>query len=596
MIVKESRITTKSGAGAIASHVLHGAKNEAIRVMSGSEWLLHDHMREAHREGLKYGLRHIAFNPDEAMTDEQLSAFARRLCDELHADSEHLTLVVHQKDGSTHGHLILPEWQQDHVLESRFTWMRMEKVARLEEIRLGHKLVAGRHDRAIAQALRKEGRHSEAKQVDALIPVADGAKPRAAYTSEARRITERQGLDLPALKKLVTSLWSQSDGLKAFRAALKDHSLTLREGDRKETRPGAHIIETSDGLLVGSFTRLAKVKAADFRKLLSEEQNQTEHERDVKIQSTRLSIRRTTADFYNEYPIPKPSDTQPVLRKTPVIKLLKIPTWRKELWLKKMADVDALTTEPLPSSSSVHIISAEEAYFRKEIRQAIAQQHAILAQQAPETSWKPLDRDKMIATWRKQLTPYQKQLRKSFDHYSVAKREWQDAEKSRWQRLTGKATRLERRADQLFLEFLEVLRFVVQALLHIVGLRAEPPNPIRSILSEKNKPALEHFRKTYDAEFSAMADIQMLDPWLNQRFDRIVQARQKRIMDWNRAHRDKKDAAQREIKRLSDLLNTKTHKVKHQALISPSRSRSPASFPAPNPQTRHPTPGTPSPF
>lgn len=112
-------------------------------------------------------------------------------------------------------------------------------------------------------------------------------------------------------------------------------------------------------------------------------------------------------------------------RKAPVLKRSKIPAWRKELWLKRIADVDSLTAEPLPSSSSVHIISAEEACFRKEIRQAIAQQHAILAQQAPEASWKP----KMIATWRKQLTPYEKQLRKSFDHYSVAKREWQDAEK-----------------------------------------------------------------------------------------------------------------------------------------------------------------------
>ncbi|KXV66607.1 hypothetical protein AD949_02055 [Acetobacter orleanensis] len=347
---------------------------------------------------------------------------------------------------------------------------------------------------------------------------------------------------------------------------------------------------------MGSFTRLAKVKAADFRNLLSEERSQTEDERELNIQSTRLSIRRTTVDFYNKYPIPKPSDTQPVPRKAPVLKRPKIPACRKELWLKRIADVDTLTTEPLRSTSSVHIISAKEARFRKEIRQAIAQQRAILAQQAPEATWKPLDRDKMIATWRKQLTPYQKQLRKSFDHYSVAKRDWQDAEKSRWQRLTVKATRLERRADQLFFEFLEVLRFVVQALLHIVGLRAEPPNPIRSILSEKNKPALEHFRKTYDTEFSAMADIKELDPWLNQRFDRIVQARQKRIMDWNRAHRDKKDAAQREIKRLSDLLTTKNHKVKHQVLISPYRSRSPTLFPAPNPHTRHPPPGTPSPF
>nr|WP_243444457.1 hypothetical protein [Acetobacter persici] len=456
--------------------------------------------------------------------------------------------------------------------------------------------MAGRHDKAIAKALRKESRHSEAEQVDVLVPVADDAKPRAAYTSEARRITERQGLDLPALKKLVTSLWSQSDGLKAFRAALKNHSLTLREGDRKETRPGAHIIETSDGLLVGSFTRLAKVKAADFRNLLSEEQSQTEHERDVNIQSTRLPIRRTTADFYNEYPIPKPSDTQPVPRKSPVIKRPKIPSWRKELWLKRIADVDSLTTEPLPSSSSVQIVSAEEARFRKEIRKAIAQQRAILNQQAPEASWKPLDRGKTIATWRRQLTPYQKQLRKSFDHYIVAKREWQESEKSLWPRLTGKARKLEKRTDALFYEFLEVLRFVVQALLHIVGLRSEPPQPIRTVLSEKSKPALQSFKKTYDAEFSAMADPQKLATWLDQRFDRIAQARQKRITDWNRAHKDEKNAAQNEIERLSALLTTKNHKMKHQPLIEPSRSRSPTPFPASNPQTRHSIAGSPSPF
>nr|WP_298794539.1 hypothetical protein [uncultured Acetobacter sp.] len=596
MIVKESRIRTKSGAGAIARHVLHGAKNEAIRVLSGSEWLLHDHMREAHREGLKYGLRHIAFNPEEAMTDKELAGFASRLCEELHADPEHLTLVVHQKNGSTHGHLILPEWQQDHVLESRFTWMRMEKVARLEEIRLGHKLVVGRHDKAIAKALRKEGHHHAAEQVDALVPVSHDAKPRAAYTSEARRITERQGLDLPALKKLVTSLWSQSDGLKSFRAALKNHSLTLREGDRKETRPGAQIVETSDGVLVGSFTRLAKVKAAEFRKLLSEEQRQMEPKQEINIKSTRLPIRRTTADFYDEYPIPKSSDAQPVPRKTPVINLPKIPTWQRQLWLKRMADVNTLTTEPLPSSSTVQIRNAEEARFRKEIRKAIAQQHVILDQQAPEASWKPLDRGKTLATWRRQLTPYQKQLRKNFDHYIVAKREWQKAEKSRWQRMTGKARKLEKRTDALFYEFLEILRFVVQALLHIVGLRSEPAWPIRTVLSEKNKPALQRFKKTYDAEFSAMADPQKLETWLDQRFDRIVQARQKRITDWNRAHKDEKNAAQNEIERLSSLLNTKNHKLKHQVLIEPSHSRSPTSFPAYNPQTRYGTSGSPSPF
>ncbi|WP_242013198.1 hypothetical protein [Acetobacter sicerae] len=554
MIVKESRIRTKSGAGALSRHVLHGAKNEAIRVLAGSDWLMRDHIREARREGLTYGLRHIAFNPDETMSDNQLSDFACRLCEELHADPEHLTLVIHQKDGSTHGHLILPEWQGNHVLESRFTWMRLEKVARLEEIRLGHALVPGRHDKAIAKALRREGHHQAAEQVTALSPVSDSAKPRAAYTSQARRITERQGLDLPAMKKLVSALWSQSDRLKSFRAALAEHGLTMREGDRADKRPGAHIIEDQDGKLIGSFTRLTKVKMAEFRKLLAEEQQPTVRKPETDIKSSRLPIRRTTPDFYEEYPIPKDPDTQTVLRKRPVIKRPQMRKWQRELWLQRMADVDMPTTQPLLYTSSIRIISAEEARFRKELTKAIAQQQAILDQQAPEASWKPLDRDRTIATWRRQLIPYQKQLRKSFDHYIVAKREWKQAEESRWQRMTGRAGKLEKVCQQLLLEFLEILRFVIQALLHIVRLRSTPPEPVRSTLTEQDRPVLEEFRKQHDEEFTAMADTEKLEPWLQHRFDRLVKARTDRIRQWDKAHQAEKERARPVIARLRSKL------------------------------------------
>ncbi|WP_244895064.1 hypothetical protein [Acetobacter indonesiensis] len=267
-------------------------------------------MQEARRENLTYGLRHIAFNPAEPMTDNQLAEFARRICHEFHADPEHTTLVIHQKDGSTHGHLLLPEWQQDHILDSHFSWIRLEKLARLEEIRLGHVLVAGRHDRSIAKAFRQEGKVHEAQQVDALVPEQPADMPRAAYTSQSHRMAERQGLDLPQLKKLVDSLWSKSDNLKAFRAALQDHHLTMREGDRAKKRLGAHIIETSDGKLIGSFTRLTKVKMVELRRLLAEEQQQTVSKPETDIKSTRLPIRRTTEDFYDESPIPKPPDTQ----------------------------------------------------------------------------------------------------------------------------------------------------------------------------------------------------------------------------------------------------------------------------------------------
>ncbi|MCP1232174.1 hypothetical protein [Acetobacter indonesiensis] len=112
----------------MSRHVLHGAKNEAIRVIAGSNWLMREHMREARREGLTCGLRHIAFHPAQAMSDAQLAEFADRLCQELKADTSHMTLIIHQKKGTRHGHLILPEWQGDHVLSNRFSWTRLEKV------------------------------------------------------------------------------------------------------------------------------------------------------------------------------------------------------------------------------------------------------------------------------------------------------------------------------------------------------------------------------------------------------------------------------------------------------------------------------------
>lgn len=564
MIVKESRIRTKSGAGALTRHVLRGAKNEAIRVLTGSDWLMRDQMREAHREGLKYGLRHIAFNPDEAMTDDQLSDFAHRLCDELKANPEDLTLVIHQKDGSTHGHLILPEWQQNCILDSRFTWMRMEKIARLEEIRLGHKLLGGRHDRAIAKALRKEGRHHAAEQVEALIPVSHDAKPRCAYTSQARRITERQELDLPALKKLVCTLWSRSEDLKAFRDALKEHNLTMRAGDRAEKRPGAHIIEDHNGTLIGSFTRLTKVKMADFRKMLAEEKRQAESKPAPDIKSTRLPFRRTTENFYDEFPIPKTSGNQTSLPKRPVIKRPKVKEWQRQFWLQRMADVDTPFTKQLRPEFPVYIMSVDELHFRQKIKKEIAEQQAILDQKAPEINWKPQDKDKTLTTWRRQLAPYQKQLRDSFDRYNSAKKAWQDAEKNRWHRMTRKVQKLEKIADRLLFEFFEVLRYAVEALLHIVGLRSEPPNPIRVVLSAKDQTALERFKETHDDEFSAMADNQKLASWLDQRFETIVQDRQKRFEQWKQEHQTKQDAARQEIEQLSALLTTKPETTRRQ--------------------------------
>lgn len=359
-----------------------------------------------------------------------------------------------------------------------------------------------------------------------------------------------------------------------------EHGLTMREGDRRDRRPGAHIIENQDGKLIGSFIRLTKVRVAEFRKLLAEEQQQTVSKPEMDIKSTHLPIRRTTADLYNEYPIPKASDTLPVLSKRHVTKRPQMNKWQTELWLKRMSEVNTPATEPHLPEPPLRIIRAEEARFHRKIRDAIALQQAILDQQAPETGWAALERDATLAKWHKQLTPYQRQLRDSFNRYHSAKQAWTRAQKSVWLRMNGKSRRLEKICDRLLLEFLEVLRFVVQTLLHIVGLRSTPATPLRSSVTENDRPALEAFRKRHDAEFSAMADQATLNVWLSSRFDRLVDARAQRIQQWNMVHQPEKDSARQEIKRLSTLLTRKPISSKRQVAIKQHPSSTPAFLPS----------------
>lgn len=272
MIVQETRIKASSGHQAVSCHVLSGARNEAIRLISGSDYLLKDWIKEARREGIRYGLRHIAFNPSEPMTDQQLSDFAGGICRELGANPERTTFVIHQKDGKTHGHLLLPEWQDSHVLSSKFSWVRLEKLARLTEIELGHALVPGRHDKAIVKALRESGKHGAATKVEALIPTEKTPPPVAAYTSQARRMAERQDFDLPTARREIMTFWENSgNDLRKFRHFLSGKNWHMRAGDRTDRRREAHIIETADGVLIGSFTRLTKVRMKDFRQLLEDE-------------------------------------------------------------------------------------------------------------------------------------------------------------------------------------------------------------------------------------------------------------------------------------------------------------------------------------
>ncbi|WP_244285121.1 relaxase/mobilization nuclease domain-containing protein [Acetobacter persici] len=525
MIVKETRIKTGSGHKALAAHILQGEKNEAILLLEGSEYWLKDWAKEAKREGLTYGLRHIAFNPEQAMTDPELSEFADRLCEELGADKAYRALILHQKDGKRHGHLILPEWQHDHVLSSRFSYMRLEKVARLEEIRLGQPLIAGRHDAAIATALRKEGKHREAGLVEALIP--EGIPlPRAAYTSQARRITERQALDLPALKKEITALWQQSgEKLPAFRRLLQEQGLVMRKGDKSATRPGAHIIETADGTLIGSFTRLTKIRMKDFRALLMQEALPAEEPRFVRPVAARAHrLRPHTA----RPPRVLPADA------------MILPLRRN-------------TRPQITSLSQTQALNSGFAHYLTDWKKEVARcEHVI--RQNPLSLYGPVPtRDQVFQNILREIRPLRIKLKKAQETLDLAYQEREAAYASLLGGLSGRRHKADEAFEKAMLILAEILRYLIETLLHLFGLREQLPQPLTVPVPTARERDLKNYYDQKRQYVSALLDKERTLVLLKPLYKKSIENRKEEQSKAETSYRPTLEAAQNRLHQLRQL-------------------------------------------
>jgi len=152
-------------------------------------------------------------------------------------------LITGAQGAPVHWHLLVPEVDpvKRKVLDSRWMYPRHERLAREAEIRLQHKLIKGRFNTSVIQALHQRGDNREAQiLVDA--GLADGRPARAAYTSAQRRMLERshggpRGGDL-ALPMLVHDLQKAWAGHRDDRAGLdrelKKLGLRVRQGSAEQ--------------------------------------------------------------------------------------------------------------------------------------------------------------------------------------------------------------------------------------------------------------------------------------------------------------------------------------------------------------------------
>lgn len=570
MIVQETRIRTRSGHQAVSRHVLKGARNEAIRVLCGSDWCLANWMKEARREGIRYGLRHIAFNPAEPMSDAALASFAARLCDELQADRERMTLVVHQKDGSTHGHLLLPEWQDDHVLSSRFSWQRLEKCARLEELRLGHQLVPGRHDRAIVKALRQEGKTAEAERVEAVLqePAADTANlpaatpaspdtplsssaskrgpqplPRAAYASQSRRMAERQGLDLVEAKKTIASLWAQSGNqLHRFRALLKTRGWVMRAGDRQDTRKNAHIIETSDGVLIGSFTRLTKTRMKDFPQLLVDEAARP------RCGDIRAAVKPLLKRAALEMAAMVRRGEESGLLLPPLEELRRDP--------EAFARAAAKTRPSHPSPKQPKIVSLDRidelppnfAHYIQQWKCEARACRTVLNARPPLEYGPRRSVEEQGAALFAQIEDVRRQLWQTGKQLQKIRQE-RDALRDRVFVLSKKKrlTHLDEEIERLSKILAEILRYLLETIFWHLGLRTTPPEPLCLPVPTEREEANARLRRENSELLQQIVRRDTCKEWLVTLCREANRRRQKEIAAWKERHVAKCDRAKRDL-------------------------------------------------
>lgn len=255
MIIKATRIKATSGPYALAAHVFHGAGNEQIEVLRGSEAYLAEMFKDAVWAGHSYAVRHFVISPAR-YSRETLSSATRKLADEFGFDLGDAVIIKHHKpraDGSEtadrHLHMLVPEMTGDgRVLSCGFMYARHEKIARLVELETGEPLTKGRHNRAVHQALIQSGQTQEAAHMRALT---EGPPAMSAYSTRQFQRAKRLGYNLAEIHQLLKG--KQGRRLDAALETLRADGLSCLAGTGGES-----VLVTSDRQVIASLDRLRR--------------------------------------------------------------------------------------------------------------------------------------------------------------------------------------------------------------------------------------------------------------------------------------------------------------------------------------------------
>ena len=200
-------------------------------------------------------LYHVHLDPEQPWTQTQCDRYWFLFEQEFGFEKQPFAEAVHIKHGREHYHRAYSRLRRDGtVIAISHDFARREKVGRLAEFEFGGRHVPGRHNKAVAAVLRRDGRMDVLKSIEAA-GLTSMPRPEADMTPGQRHQAARTGLDPVDVAMVAFRVWQQSptDDL-AQQFALE--GLRLCQGDK-----GPVLVDLAGG--VHSLTRvIGKASAA----------------------------------------------------------------------------------------------------------------------------------------------------------------------------------------------------------------------------------------------------------------------------------------------------------------------------------------------
>jgi len=186
----------------------------------------------------------ISTRADERLTDEQRAYAIDRLEDELGLTGQPRVVVIHEKEGREHCHIVWSRINLDtmRVISDSHNYRKHELVARELEREFGHERVQGAHvERDGKERPNRTPSHGEMLQA------------------------ERTGMSASDVKERITELWRSTDNGPDFAKALWDAGFVLARGDRRD-----FVVIDANGGTHSLARRVEGAKAKDIRERMAD--------------------------------------------------------------------------------------------------------------------------------------------------------------------------------------------------------------------------------------------------------------------------------------------------------------------------------------